>query len=119
MNDTSTPIETLFEKVQDYSKTTLELYKLNAIDKSADVASSLISRLAVFMVVALAVIIINIGIAIWIGQLLGNSSYGFFIIGGFYALIAIILHGYRHSFLKDPISDSIIAQLLKKKDHEK
>ncbi len=115
MNDTSTPIETLFEKVQDYSKTTLELYKLNAIDKSADVASSLISRMAVFMVVALSVIIISIGIAIWIGQILGNTSYGFFIIGGFYALIAIILQGYRHSFLKDPISDSIIAQLLKQK----
>jgi len=115
MNVSSTPIETLFVKVQDYSNTTLELYRLKAIQKSADVASSLILRLAVFMVVALSVVIINIGIAIWIGQLLGNSSYGFFIIGGFYALIAIILHGYRHSFLKHPISHVIIAQMLKQK----
>ncbi len=115
MNENATPIETLFEKAQDYNKTTIELFKLNAIDKSADVASSLLSRLAIFMVVALSVIIINIGIALWVGKLLGNAFYGFFIIGGFYALVAILLHTFRHRWIKYPISNAIITQLLKQK----
>ena len=83
MPDDATPIESLFERAEDYSRTTVELLKLQAIDKTADVVSSLISRMAVFITVALSVLIVNIGLALWIGELLGNAFYGFFIIGGF------------------------------------
>ena len=115
MNTNATPIELLFEKAEDYSKTTIELFKLNAIDKSADVVSSLVSRLAVFIAVALSVLIINIGFALWIGLLLGNSFYGFFIIGTFYAIVALLLHVFRHAWIKYPVSNSIITQMLKQK----
>jgi hypothetical protein len=114
MNNAS-PIETLFAKAEDYGKTTIELFKLNAIDKSADVVSSLVSRLAILMVVALFILIISIGMALWIGELLGKSYYGFFVIGGFYALIAILLYTFRHQWLKYPVNNSIIAQMLKQK----
>ncbi len=116
MTDNATPIESLFERVENYSKTTLELYKLQAIDKSADVVSSLVSRLAVFMAVALSILIINIGFALWIGEVLGNSYYGFFIIGGFYAIVAILINAFRHSLIKYPVSNSIITQMLKQKN---
>lgn len=115
MTDNSTPIATLFERAEDYSKTTLKLLKLNAINKSADVASSLIARLVVIMTVVLSVLIINIGLAFWIGKLLGESYYGFFVIGGFYALLAVFLQIFRDQVLKFPVSDSIIKQMLKPK----
>lgn len=110
-----TPIASLIERVENYSQTTIELIKLNAIDKSADVVSSLVSRLAVVLTIVLSTIIINIGIALWVGKLLGDSFYGFFIIGGFYALLAILLHNFRHQLIKYPISNAIIKQLLKQK----
>ena len=44
--------------------------------------------------------------------------YGFFVIGGFYAFIAILLHFNRHYWIKTPISNSIIKQMLKQKKHE-
>lgn len=115
MNDNTTPIATLFERAEDYSKTTLKLFKLNAIDKSADVASSLVSHLAVIMTVVLSIVIISIGAALWLGKLLGDAFYGFFIIGAFYAIIAILLHVFRHQWLKYPVSNSIIKQMLKEK----
>lgn len=115
MNDNATPLETLLERAEDYAKTNFELFKLNTIDKSADVVSSLISRLAIIITVALLVMIFNIGIALWIGKQLGDSFYGFFIIGAFYALLAIILRVFRHKWIKYPISNSIIKQLLKQK----
>lgn len=118
MTDNTTPLATLLERAEDYSKTTLELFKLNTIDKSADVVSSLVSRLAIFITVALSVITISIGLALWIGKQLGDSFYGFFIIGAFYALLAIILHVFRHQLIKYPVSNSIIKQLLKQKHHE-
>lgn len=115
MTDNTTPIETLFERAEDYGKTTLNLLKLNAIDKSADVVSSLISRLAVIMTVIFSVLIISIGLSLWIGKLLGDDFYGFFIIGGFYAFLAMILFVFRHQCIKYPVSNSIIKQLLKQK----
>lgn len=115
MTDNSTPLETLLERAEDYAKTTFELLKLNAIDKSADVISSLVSRLAIVMTLALSVMIISIGISLWIGKQLGDSFYGFFIIGAFYALLAIISHIFRHQWIKYPVSNSIIKQLLKHK----
>jgi hypothetical protein len=115
MTDNTTPIATLFERAEDYGKTTLNLLKLNAIDKSADVVSSLVSRLAVVMTVVFSVLIVSVGLSLWIGKLLGDAFYGFFIIGGFYAILAILLQVFRHQWLKDPVSNSIIKQMLKPK----
>ena len=115
MTDNTTPIATLFERAEDYSKTTLKLLKLNAIDKSADVASSLVSRLAVIITVVFSVLIISIGAALWFGKLLGEAFYGFYIIGGFYAIVAILLQVFRDQWIKYPVSNSIIKQLLKQK----
>ena len=115
MTDNATPLASLIDRAENYVKTTLELFKLSAIDKSADVVSSLVSRLAVFMAVALSLLIINIGFALLLGKLLGDSFYGFFVIGGFYALLAFLLHIYRHQWLKYPVSNTIIKQLLKQK----
>ena len=116
MTENKTPIATLFERAEDYGKTTLNLFKLNAIDKSADVVSSLASGLAVIMTVVFSVSIISIGIALWLGKLLGDTFYGFFIIGGFYAFLAILLQVFRHQWLKNPVSNSIINQMLKQKE---
>ena len=118
MTDNVTPLATLIERAEDYGKTSFELFKLNTIDKSADVVSSLVSRVAILITVTLSVMIINIGIAIWVGKQLGELFYGFFIIGAFYALMAIILHVFRHQWIKNPISNSIIKQLLKQKRNE-
>ncbi|MGM0582704.1 MAG: hypothetical protein ACQETL_18650 [Bacteroidota bacterium] len=115
MNDNATPIETLLKKAEDYSKTSIEYFKLSAIDKSADMASSLVSRLAIFTIVALSLVILNIGLSLWIGKQLGESFYGFFIMGGFYAILAIPVHIFRNQWIKSPISNSLIKRLLKQK----
>jgi hypothetical protein len=115
MTEDATPIATLFERAEEYSKTSLKLFRLNAIDKSADVASSLVSRLAVIMTVVFSVLIGSIGVALCLGKLIGDAFYGFFIVGGFYAFLALLLHLFREQWLKYPVSNSIIKQMLKEK----
>ena len=116
MTNNATPLETLLNRAEDYSKSTIELFKLNTIDKSADIVSSLVSRLTILITVALSVLIINIGFALWIGKILGDSFYGFFIIGGLYALSAALLYIFRHQWIKFPVSNAIIRQMLKQKN---
>jgi len=118
MNNPARPMETLFERAQDYSKTSLELFKLSAIDKSADVFSSLAVRFAIFMVGTLFTLVINTGIAIWLGELLGKPYYGFFVVAIFYALVMTLLFVFRNAWIKTPVSNSIITQMTKQNENE-
>lgn len=114
MNDNATPIASLFERAEDLSKTSIKLYKLNLIDTSAEVVSSIVASLAIFSTVALSFLIMNIGLALWIGKLLIEPFYGFFIIGGFYAFLAIVLYIFKNQWIKNPLSNSIIRKMLGK-----
>ncbi|MGV8090296.1 MAG: hypothetical protein AB2L24_00340 [Mangrovibacterium sp.] len=106
-------IESLIEKGEQYGKTTLELLKLKTLDKSADVASDLVSWLIIVIFATLFFLILNIGIALWIGDLLGKSYYGFFVIAGFYAILTLIFSIFRKQLIKRPLNNSIITQVLK------
>ena len=72
-------IESLFEKAEDCTKTTLALLKLKAIDSSAEFVSFLVVKFVLFSFICLFIIIANIGVALWIGDLLGKYYYVFFI----------------------------------------
>ncbi len=115
MDNNATTIEMLFEKAENYTRTSAELLKLNAIDKSADVLSSLLSRLAIITVVALFTLLLNIGVALWLGEILGKSYYGFFIVSGFYLIIAAVLSIFSRPWIKIPVSNFIITKMLKKR----
>jgi hypothetical protein len=112
MEDKTTPLETLLERAEDYGKTSIKLLKLKTIDKSAEIISTLISWIVVITLVAMFFMILNIGIALWIGELLGKSFYGFFIVAGFYALLGITIKIFSNKWIKKPISNSIISQLV-------
>jgi hypothetical protein len=112
MNQQTGLIEELIEKVEQYGKTTIELLKLKTLDKSSDVISNLISWLIVLTFAVLFFLILNIGLALWLGELLGKSYYGFFVISGFYALLALVFGIFRKQLIKNPVNNSIIEQVL-------
>jgi hypothetical protein len=111
MNSQERTIESLFEKAEDYSKTSLELLKLNAIDKTADVVSSLITRMTLFAVTTLFIFVITIGVALWIGDLLGKTYLGFFVMGGVHVTIALLIYTFRREWIEKPIRQFIIFGL--------
>ena len=112
MDERESLIESLIEKGEQYGKTTLELIKLKTLDKSADVASDIVSWLIVVIFASLFFLILNVGIALWIGDLLGKSYYGFFVIAGFYAVLALVFTVFRKQMIKKPVNNSIITQVL-------
>jgi len=106
-------IESLIEKSIDYGKTSFELGKLKALDKTSDVASSFIPHSAVFILIATFIIFSNIGLALWLGEILGKSFYGFFVVAAFYAVIGIVIHFFMHKWLKNLFHNYFIKQVLK------
>jgi hypothetical protein len=115
MENIATNVEKLYEKAEKYSKTNLELLKLNAIDKTSDVISSLTAVLAVAFVVAIFTLFFNIGISLLIGRYLDDYALGFFIVSGFYAILGIILFIFRKSLIEVHIDNIVVGKLLKPK----
>ncbi|MEO7977721.1 phage holin family protein [Flavobacterium sp.] len=113
METNATTNENIFEKAENYTRTSLELVKLRTVSASADVLSTITSRIAVGAVVAFFTLFLNIGISLWIGKELGEYYYGFFILALFYLIVAIVLHTFQHSLIKTPIGNMIISSILK------
>ena len=105
-------IESLFEKVEAYGMTTYELSKLKAQETTTTIVTSLVSRLSVILMISIFALVLNIGIALYLGELLGKSYFGFFIVAGFYLVAGIVLHFFLHKWIKKPLSELIITQAL-------
>ena len=112
MEDKNNFIEPLLERAESYGKTSYELLKLKAVDKTADLTSTIISRGAAVLMLYMFIVIVNIGIALWLGDLLGKSYYGFFCVAGFYAIIGGVLFFFMHDSIKKRVSNSLISQML-------
>lgn len=117
MKDKAILIEMLFEKVESYTKTTLELYRLKAIDKVTDIFATIASGLVIAVIFALFFILVSVGLSLYLGELLGKNYYGFFALGGFYALVGIIIAMNRRAWLESKLNDFLINQIFKEKDN--
>jgi hypothetical protein len=113
MDENTILVESLLEKTTEFVKTSIELAKLKALDKTADVVSTLIPQTIVFIMVVTFVIFLNLGIALWLGDILSNSYYGFFVVAVFYALVGAIVHFFFRKIIKRNIANIIVKQLLK------
>lgn len=112
MEKTATQIEKLIEKAEIYSKTSFELCKYNAVYKSADIFSTLATKLAIALAFAVFCMFTNIGFSLLIGDLLDKTYYGFFIVSIIYLIITLLLYYFRYKWLKKPVSNFIINKLL-------
>jgi hypothetical protein len=112
---TATSVEMLYDKAKKYTETSLELLALNTVDKSADVLSSLVSKVFIAMAVAMFTLFINIGISLFIGMLLNEYYLGFLIVSAFYLIIAVVLYVFKDKLIETPVANMIITKLLKSK----
>ena len=105
-------IKNMFENVQDYFDTKIDLIKLKAVEKVSESISSIASGLVIMVILTLFFILLNIGLALWIGEYLGKIYYGFLILSGFYGLVGLIFYLSRDKWLKSPIQNGIINKIL-------
>jgi uncharacterized membrane protein (DUF485 family) len=105
------PIVSMLTEIRKYVETRIDLIQYKAIDKSAHLASSLISSVILLFGSFLAIFLLTFGAAFFVGELLGKTSYGFFAVGGFVLLLVILLIVFRRRWLNAPITDNIIKDI--------
>ncbi len=105
-------IEPLFERVEEYGKSSFELLKLKALDKTAGVLSTFLSRSTEVLFMIIFIVFTSIGAALWLGDLLGKVYYGFFCVAGFYGVIGAVLYFFLHGWIKKRYTNTIILHTL-------
>lgn len=112
MENKPTNVEELFYKLKDYADTRLDLLKLKGINKASGFLSTLITSVILLVLLAMVLLCITIGVALFIGALLGKTYYGFFVVAGVYIIIGFVLYSSRNKMLKTPISNKLIEELI-------
>jgi hypothetical protein len=112
MKDQVKEIETLLEDAVEYGKTNLEIVKLKAVDKSSIVVASFVFQTILFVLIFSFIVFLNLGLAVWIGKLLGQLYLGFFVMATFYLLSGLIFYSFFQTKIKKAVSEYIIKQFL-------
>jgi len=113
MEDNVKLIESLLEKAGDLGKTSLELAKLKVLDKTSDIVSSILPEMAMYALLAAFMFFFNLGLAFWLGEVLGKTFLGFLVVAVFYAFSGLIFFLFLKKWLKTLIRNYIIKQALK------
>lgn len=113
MENNPTMIETLFDKVETYGKTSIKLATYRAISSSADLGASLAVKVIVGLALMMFFLLISIGLALWIGKELGETFYGFFAVATIYLVLGGLFYVFRDTIIKTPVNNFIISKLKK------
>jgi hypothetical protein len=106
-------LESLLDKATEYGKTSFELVKLKALDKTTDIVSSIVPSSIVIILILSFLMFLNVGIALWLGDILGKVFYGFFVLAGFYMIVGLLIHFFLHKWIKKVVGDYFIRRVLK------
>lgn len=112
MENETTFLEPLFEKAEAYGKTSYDLFKLKATEKTINVLSVFFSRSISILSIYTFVIFVSLGISLWLGDLLGKLYYGFLCVAGFYGIMACVLFFFMHNQIKKWAGNLLVKQML-------
>lgn len=112
MSSPKQEIALMLERIEAYAQTAIELTKLKSIKTASEVLASMSTNGLVMLLLAQFLLFLNIGLSIWIGELLDKVYLGFIIVSAFYLFIGLIVHFLLGKKIKKLISEQIITQAL-------
>ncbi|MCG9971421.1 phage holin family protein [Christiangramia crocea] len=105
----SRSIHDLNDNIQAYIHSNSEYYKLKAFKNGMKGATSLVRFLVLGFLLSTAGIMLSFALAIVISEAIGVPSSGYFIVGGFYLLIFVLIF----IFGKEPIEKLVLRKFSK------
>ncbi len=104
-------VDPLLERAEAYSKTTFALVKLRAMDKVSDLVSMTILHLLLITIGGIFMFGISVGLALWIGALLGKVYLGFMLLASCYAVLGLVLF-FSFTSIKARIQNTVLTTLI-------
>lgn len=100
------------EYARQYAQKQYDYIRLGIVERTAKVASTLITTLAVTFLVMLVIVMLSLTLGFYLGNLLQSYPLGFLIVAGLYSVIAFVVFMLRRQIITNPIVSMIIKDLL-------
>jgi hypothetical protein len=104
-------IDPIFERLEKYANTNIELYHLKLVDKSSEIATHVILKSMNILLILLFFIPLNLALALYLGDYFGKMHLGFLSVSVFYYFIWIVFRILRKVF-RNSLNNRIITQLI-------
>lgn len=106
--------DSIFARVVSYIKTYIELKKLSTIEKLVLILSSVAVALLIGVVFLMVLFFMSVGLALYLGDILASYYLGFISVGLLYLLILIVLMLISKQYIKNPLTNYLIAKIFNK-----
>ena len=103
--------EKLVEAVSDWIETYRNLLTLRIVEKSSQSVSASVLGVLAAVVIIFVLLFIGLGSAWWMGERLENMKAGFFIVGGIFSIVLLILLLMAKKILIPGIRNLIIKKM--------
>ena len=113
MEENPSLFEAFMHSAVEFGRINLDILKLKALDKTSDVIATIVSHSVVFIFFLVFLLFLNLGLALWLGDILGKIYYGFLAVGIIYGIMGLFLHMFLHTWTKRRVANYIIQDTLK------
>ncbi len=108
----------LIDRIKEYAQVQKELIMLTAADKASELFANLVTNIVFGICCLFALIIGSFACGFMISEKMGNTYSGFFIVAGFYLLIALIVAFTKNKYLEKPIANAVIKKVFKERNED-
>lgn len=110
MEEPNKIIEPLLKSLNDYVHSYMTLLRLKGTRQLTDITASLLSKTIVILFLLVGLVSLNIALALWLGECLGKTYWGFLSVGGLYAFISLCLLIFQKQ-MKTNLQNALIQKM--------
>lgn len=111
MEEQKNTSERIVDAVGDWVETYRNLLTVRIVEHASQGASISILSILSAVVLIFLLLFLGLGLAWWVGEAMENMKAGFFIVGGFYAIVLIIILAMAKKTLIPGIRNMIIKKI--------
>lgn len=106
----------MIETVKRYIENRIQLFKLEMVTVSANVASGLVSSFLILIFMLFIFLMLSFSLAFWLSSIFESNEIGFGLVGGIYVIIFAFYIGFGRKIVENKVKDIIVSSALSSDD---
>ncbi len=104
----SEEINEVKDDFEEYVNARLDLVKLHTAENLSRFFSGMLIKMGMFYLFFFVLLFVSLAVAFWLNDLFEGQGVGFFLVAGFYLLVAILFYATRKILIQRPIIKSFV-----------
>ncbi|RYY85763.1 MAG: hypothetical protein EOO15_16190 [Chitinophagaceae bacterium] len=111
MEELKTKSATITQGVSDYLDTYYKLALVTLTQKATNVTAGIVAGLSAFFLLLFTLFFLGMGLAWWVGGLIGSTAGGFFIVGALFVVLMIVILALRKKIVFPILKKAILKKI--------